>query len=149
MAGLVETGVVASDGRLPRMTGAAVRLAAAMALGVAAPGSAGVTVVNAEAPVIEGEIDQAVKRGVAHVLVEVALPSTPATDAGRRSAIAAAQERVLSRLPPGHFSLVRRYETVPMLALEIDADALRALERMGDAVTRILPDRTVPPAGAR
>jgi len=41
--------------------------------------------------------------------------------------------------------LARRYETAPLLALEIDAAALARLEEMRDLVTRVRADRISPP----
>ena len=40
----------------------------------------------------------------------------------------------------------RQFETVPFLALEIDAEALRVLENMGALVARVMPDETMAPA---
>jgi len=48
-------------------------------------------------------------------------------------------------LPPSHATLVRRYLSIPLLALEIDATALRALETMPDIVAAVKPDRAVRP----
>ena len=74
--------------------------------------------VNADgfAPLVDPEIRRAIDEGSARVLVEVRL------------------------------LLLRRFETVPFLALDIDADALTALENMGDLVVRVVPDRTMAPA---
>jgi len=66
-------------------------------------------------------------------------------EGGRADAIGRAQDAVLSRLPQSHASVVRRYTSVPMLALEIDATALRALETMTDVVLAVRSDRTVTP----
>lgn len=94
-------------------------------------------------------------QGLARVLVEVrpvravvpeGEPSKPDTAGIPHTAIAAAQGDVLSRLPRNHFSLLRQFETVPFLALDIDADALTALENMGDLVVRVVLDRTMVPA---
>ncbi len=41
--------------------------------------------------------------------------------------------------------LARRFSTIPMLALEIDAPALARLEAMPDIVTRVRVDRIIPP----
>jgi len=61
--------------------------------------------------------------------VLVALKVGEPSDEQRADAIARAQDRVLSLLPEPHASLVRRrYASIPMLALEIDATALRTLE---------------------
>lgn len=105
-------------------------------------------------PAVDSDVRQAVGKGLARVLVEVrtsptAQPegglTTPGAVATQRAAIAAAQGDILSRLPRSHFALIRRYESVPFLALQIDADALRALEAMGDVVARVLSDQTFAP----
>lgn len=110
---------------------------------------------NGSSPVVDSDIRQAVAAGFARVLVEVRVPQgmtpegelpRPEAVAAQRGAIAAAQGDILSRLPRTHFTLVRQYETVPYLALEIDGDALTALERMGDVVARVLSDRAAAPA---
>ena len=104
---------------------------------------------------VDPEIRRATDRGPARVLVELRVPPLPLSErtpsssdtaSSLRSAIDAAQRDVLSRLPPYHFSVVRQFETVPFLALEIDADALRALEAMGALVVRVVPDRLLAPA---
>jgi len=59
----------------------------------------------------------------------------------RPEAIARAQDALLSRLPQSHISVARRYTSVPLLALEIDATALAALEAMPDLVVSVKPDR--------
>jgi len=65
-------------------------------------------------------------------------------DEGQRAdAIGRAQDAVLSRLPHGHASVVRRYTS--MLALEIDEIALRALETMPDVVAAVKLDRSLKP----
>lgn len=67
-------------------------------------------------------------------------------DEGQRAdAIGRAQDAVLSRLPDGHAAVVRRYASIPMLALEIDAIALRALETMPDVVAAVKLDRSLKP----
>ena len=100
---------------------------------------------NESSPLIDPEVREATNRGLTRVLVELRMPPSSDAAAPLGSAIASAQRELLSRLPPSHFSVVRRFETVAFLALEIDADALRALEKMGDLVTRIVPDRPLAP----
>ena len=56
--------------------------------------------------------------------------------------ISRAQDAVVSRLTRGHASVLRRYTSVPMLALEIDATTLGALETMTDLVAGVKPDLT-------
>ena len=63
----------------------------------------------------------------------------------RAEAIAQAQEAVMSRLPRTHTMLVRRYTSISMLALEIDATALRALEAMTDVAAAAKLDRAMKP----
>jgi hypothetical protein len=65
--------------------------------------------------------------------------------AQRADAIGRAQDALLARLPQPHASVVRRYASVPMVALEIDATALRALETMSDVVAAVKLDRAVRP----
>jgi hypothetical protein len=103
---------------------------------------------------VDSDVRQAVGKGLARVLVEVRTSPTAQPEGGlttpgvvtQRAAIAAAQGDVLSRLPRSHFALIRRYESVPFLALQIDADALRALEAMGDVVARVLSDQMFAPS---
>ena len=94
--------------------------------------------------VVDPEIRALVRVGRARVLVtlQVAETSDPAQ---RADAIGRAQDAVLARLPSTHASVVRRYESIPMLALEIDATALRALETMTDVVAGVTLDRAVKP----
>jgi hypothetical protein len=105
-------------------------------------------------PVIDPHVRTAVTAGRARVLIDLRiaggtrpegeLPTADASSA-QRDAIAAAQDSVISRLTGTDFSVSRRYSSVPQLALEIGADALAALERMGDLVARVHADRAVPP----
>ncbi|HYR39036.1 MAG TPA: hypothetical protein VEW27_07740 [Methylomirabilota bacterium] len=93
---------------------------------------------------VDPEIRALVRVGRARVLVtlQVAETSDPAQ---RADAIGRAQDAVLARLPSTHASVVRRYESIPLLALEIDATALRALETMTDVVAGVKLDRAVKP----
>jgi len=63
----------------------------------------------------------------------------------RVDAISRAQDSVLARLPQPHTVVVRRYASVPLLALEIDMTALQALETMADVVADVKLDRAVVP----
>jgi hypothetical protein len=84
--------------------------------------------------------------GIERTRVFVMLQVPEAGDQAQRSAaIGRAQDSVLARLPRSHASLVRRYASVPVLALEIDATALRVLETMSDVVAAVKLDRTVKP----
>jgi len=97
---------------------------------VAGCASAGAAVVTVD-PRVEDEIT----RGTTRVLVEVRPP------------IGRAQDQVLARLSGTDFRLVRRFESSPLLALEIGPSALAALKTMGDVIVRVIPDAVIPPAG--
>lgn len=90
---------------------------------------------------VEPEVRRLVVSGSTRVLVELCVATQPGA-AAPVEAIRAAQDAVLNRLPRTGASLVRRYRTIPWLALEIDAGGLAALEAMGDLVARVLPDST-------
>ncbi len=95
-------------------------------------------------PLVDPEIRALVRGGHARVVVMLHVAET--SDQARRSdAIGRAQDAVLARLPQSHVSVVRRYASIPMLALEIDAIALRALETMSDVVAAVKLDRTLMP----
>jgi hypothetical protein len=96
------------------------------------------------APVIDPEVRGRVALGRARVLVELQVSEAPSPEQ-RADAIAQAQETVMSRLPQAHATLVHRYTFIPMLALEIDATALRALETMTDIVAAVKLDRPMKP----
>ena len=70
--------------------------------------------------VIDPEVRALVNAGPARVIVMLQIPET-ADQAQRTGAIGRAQGAVLARLPQRHASLVRRYDSIPVLALEIDA----------------------------
>ena len=108
---------------------------------ILAPFSAGV--VQAEL-VIDPSVRTLVQTGRARVIVTLQVGEN-ASETLRIQAISRAQDTVLARLPQSHASVVRRYASVPLLALEIDATALRALETMTDVVASVTPDSTVKP----
>jgi hypothetical protein len=93
---------------------------------------------------IDPDVRELVRAGRARVLVMLQVRESN-DDARHAEAIGRAQDSVLSRLPPSHASVVRRYTSVPMLALEIDATALLALETMTDVVAAVKSDRTMTP----
>lgn len=88
--------------------------------------------------------------GLARVLVEVYVPQGAFVPEGRlptlahilaqRSSLAFAQSQVLVRLQGSGYTLARRFETTPYLALEVDAAALRQLEASGSYVKQIVED---------
>lgn len=93
------------------------------------------------------EVRRLVAEGPTRVLVELCLAAQPGVAARPVEAIAAKQDALLSRLPGTGATLVRRYRTIPWLALEIDAGGLAALEAMGDLVARVTLDSTARPSG--
>jgi len=95
-------------------------------------------------PLVDPDLFTLVHIGRTRVLVMLQVPESG--DEGQRAdAIGRAQDAVLSRLPHGHASVVRRYTSIPMLALEIDEIALRALETMPDVVAAVKLDRSLKP----
>ncbi len=93
---------------------------------------------------VDPEVRAQVSMGRTRVFVMLQVPETGG-QSQRIAAIGRAQESVLARLPQSHASVVRRYASVPMLALEIDAAALQALEAMTDVVAGVKLDRPVRP----
>ena len=90
-------------------------------------------------PVIDPEVRAMPGGGSTRVLVDVR------ARAADSAAVSEAQNEVLRRLAGTGARLARRYTTVPLLALEIDAAALARLEGMNGLVIRVRPDRIVPP----
>ena len=98
-------------------------------------------------PVVDSAVRAALQTGPAHVLVQLRI--TPnfrpegdlpgSTVEAQRRALAKAQADILSRLSGTEFALARQYDSVPMLAIEIHADA--RLEAAGDLVARVILDR--------
>jgi hypothetical protein len=74
------------------------------------------------------------------VIVEV----SPTPGLARAAGIAQAQNAVIASLPPGRARVVRRYATLPLLALEIDPALVEGLRRNA-AVVEVSPDETRPP----
>jgi hypothetical protein len=106
---------------------------------LAGAGSATAYMMMDERPVIDPEVRAMPGSGSARVLVDLrARAADPA-------AVSDAQNEVLRRLAGTGARLARRYTTVPMLALEIDAAALARLEGMNGLVIRVRPDRIAPP----
>jgi hypothetical protein len=92
-------------------------------------------------PVIDPEVRAMAGAGATRVLVDLR------ARAGDPAAVSDAQNEVLRRLTGTGARLARRYTTVPLLALEIDAAALARLEGMQGLVIRVRPDRIAPPLG--
>ncbi len=117
--------------------------------------SAGVGKAALSSPVLSAVLQElastAQKNGSVRVIVGVRAAFAPegklsvATVAQQRSEIASAQSAVLSRLPPlaQKNSAVRRFASIPYLAMSVTAQDLKALEQMPE-VTSIQRDRAVP-----
>ena len=96
------------------------------------------------ASVVDPDIRVLVRSGRVRVLVLLRMPEER-DEARRAAAIGRAQEALLSRLPDAHASVTRRYASIPMIGLEIDASALSAIETMPDIVAGVRLDRPVMP----
>jgi hypothetical protein len=94
--------------------------------------------------------------GRARVLVQLRLPAahvgegqlSGAAAVAQRRAIEASAARVLSRLNTADHRIVRRYQTIPLIALELNPAALAALQPLPD-VARIFDDEIVRPVLAQ
>ena len=67
--------------------------------------------------------------------------------AAQRNAIDGAQNGLLSELSGTRYRIIRRYDAIPGIALEVGPDALAVLKK-SDSVTNVLPDRPVKPAAS-
>ena len=83
----------------------------------------------------EALVDRAAREGTVRVIVQLRVSARPEGELGspdavasQRQAIAAAQSAVLKELAGTSYRVVRTYETIPFLALEVSLGALRALE---------------------
>ncbi len=98
--------------------------------------------------------ERALREGRVRVIVELEVPGVIVRPEGllqsiaarlaQRRHIAGTQSRLLSLLGAVTHREARRYETVPLLALEADANALNALESAGLA-KRVFEDKLVSP----
>jgi hypothetical protein len=95
------------------------------------------------APVIDANVQAQIESGTARVLVDLRVPGSD------RAEIRRVQDQILARLSGTKVRVARRYETVPLLALEINGAALERLKQMGTLVVRVrvdaLSDPTVGP----
>ena len=91
-------------------------------------------------PVIDPDVRAAIAAGPQRVLVELHVASA------EPSALRNAQDEVLRRLAGTGATLLRRYATAAVLALEIDAAALARLEQMRALVKRVRADRITRPS---
>jgi hypothetical protein len=80
-------------------------------------------------------LDRAAPEGTVRVLVQLQVAAEPEGGlasaeavAAQRKAIAVAQSALMAELVGTRYRLIRTYETIPFLALEVSSDALRILE---------------------
>jgi hypothetical protein len=113
------------------------RLLAALALML----SAGCAAASSTSAGVTPELlDKARTQGQVRVIVQLHVAS------GASSAdIAAAQDALLAELPAGSYRLVRRYATIPSLALGASEDALRVLAA-SPRVLSVVEDRMLFPS---
>lgn len=109
----------------------------------------GVFVADAFAQAIDPAVRAAAAAGPVRVLVELRITppfkpegdlSSPAAVEAQRQAIARTQDDLLASLAGTTFSVGRKYDGLPLMALEIGADALARLEAAGALVTRVSSD---------
>jgi subtilisin len=97
--------------------------------------------------------DRAARDGRVRVLVELNLPGHVAEGRlpnilarlGQRQRLSALQSRVISRLSGASRRVVRRYETLPYIALDVDAGELTSLDNDSTDVVQVLDDAIVRP----
>ena len=119
----------------------------------------GVTPQSPQTVQVPGELrSRADREGHVRVIAELRLSSgrhVPERDlplqaaARQRSAIEAAAVRVIDKLPPSSHRVIRRFRTIPYLALEVTPAALAALEDSASDVVRVMPDALVRPVLAQ
>jgi subtilisin family serine protease len=111
----------------------------------------------------QAEIAQAARQrvrraGHARVLVELKLPTphvpegtlgSAAAVQGQRQRIEAQRLRLLSQLPGVAYRLIHQYQTLPYVALDVDASALAALEALDSDVIRVMDDDILKPSLAQ
>jgi hypothetical protein len=80
-------------------------------------------------------LDRAAPEGTVRVLVQLQVAAEPEGGlasaeavAAQRKTIAVAQSTLMDELVGTRYRLIRTYETIPFLALEVSSDALRILE---------------------
>jgi hypothetical protein len=128
---------------------------AGIALGVllAASGPALAAMGEGFSVVPESLRSRALDRDLVRVIVQLRVTGLPEgrlgsaeAEASARQAIAEAQCTLLRELAGTNYRVVRTYETIPFLALEVSLDALRALEG-STLVMNIQEDRVESPQG--
>jgi subtilisin family serine protease len=97
--------------------------------------------------------DRAAREGRVRVLVQLNLPghvpdgrlSNRLAQIEQRGALSALQSRVLSRASRASLRVIHRYETLPYIALDVDAGALTALDNDATDVVQVIDDAIVRP----
>jgi subtilisin family serine protease len=102
-----------------------------------------------------GAHERAARDGRVRVIVELKLPSGPhrpegllpsvAAAAAQRQTIVAVGARVLARLQGTAHRLIHRFQSVPYLAIEVDATALDALGNDGQDIVQVFDDAILRP----
>ena len=112
----------------------------------------------AQADVAQGAREHVLRAGHARVIVELKLPSphVPEGTLGSAGAVLAQRQRIqarraglLAKLPAATYRLVHQYQTLPYVALDVDASALAALEALDSDVVRVMDDEIVRPSLAQ
>jgi subtilisin family serine protease len=92
--------------------------------------------------------------GWVRVLVELKLPSRAVPEASlrnltavlaQRQVIGARRERLLKKLPPGTYRLLREYLTIPYVAIDVTASSAAILADSASDIERVLPDALARP----
>ena len=65
--------------------------------------------------------------------------------AAQRQAISESRSRILARLSQARHRVIHNYQTLPYLAVELDAGALALLESAGDDVVTVMEDKILRP----
>jgi len=125
--------------------------------------SAFVVLLSSDAPSMAGRpptpISEAIQSqirsdGWVRVLVELKLPSRAVPEASlrnltavlaQRQIIGARRERLLKKLPPGTYRLLREYLTIPYVAIDVTASSVAILADSASDVERVLPDALARP----
>ncbi|HEV2984307.1 MAG TPA: S8 family serine peptidase [Vicinamibacterales bacterium] len=96
--------------------------------------------------------DRVLREGRGRVIVELGVAGVPegdlpdvATILQQRQAIADLGARALTRVPASARRVVHRFQTVPLVALDVDANGLAALENASPEVVRIVEDAILRP----
>jgi hypothetical protein len=98
-------------------------------------------------------VNQAASAGKVLVLVGLNVPwsmegtLTENEIATQRGAIGSAQDDLLTQLSGTEFKIIRVYDVIPGIALEVGNDALAVL-RKSNSVSNVLPDRPINPAAS-